>query len=66
MLKSLQVYPILTGIRGQKKVQLESLVDLILALSLLAVDYPEIAELDLNPVIVSPGGYWAVDWRIVV
>jgi acetyltransferase len=66
MLASLKIYPILTGIRGQKGVHLEALVDLMLNLSRLAVDYPEIYELDLNPVIATPEGCWAVDWRLVV
>jgi hypothetical protein len=51
---------------GQKGVHLEALVDLMLNLSRLAVDYPEISELDLNPVIATPEGCWAVDWRLVV
>jgi acyl-CoA synthetase (NDP forming) len=66
MLASLKIYPILIGIRGQKGVHLEALVDLMLNLSRLAVDYPEISELDLNPVIATPEGCWAVDWRLVV
>ena len=65
MLASLKIYPILSGIRGQKGVHLEALVDLMLNLSCLAVDYPEISELDLNPVIATPEGCWAVDWRLV-
>jgi acyl-CoA synthetase (NDP forming) len=66
LLASLKIYPILSGVRGQKDVNLEALEDAILALSRLAVDYPEIRELDLNPVIASAAGCWAVDWRIVV
>ena len=45
---------------------LEALLDLMLALSRLAVDYPEIRELDLNPVVAAPQGCWCVDWRIVL
>ena len=52
-------------IRGQKGVHLEALVDQMLNLSRLAVDYPEISELDLNPVIATPEDCWAVDWRLV-
>jgi acetyltransferase len=66
MLASLKIYPILAGIRGQKGVHLEALLHLMLNLSRLAVDYPEISELDLNPVIATPEGCWAVDWRLVV
>lgn len=66
MLKSLKIYPIIAGVRGQAGIHLDGLLDLMLALSRLAVDYPEIRELDLNPVIASPEGCWAVDWRVLV
>ena len=41
-----------------------TLEDLLLRLSRLAEDLPEIAELDLNPVLVGPGGVTVVDARI--
>ena len=66
MLASLKIYPILAGVRGQAGVNLEALLDLMLALSQLACDYPEIRELDLNPVVAGPRGCWCVDWRMVV
>ncbi len=66
MLASLKIYPILAGVRGQAGVNLEALLDLMLALSQLACDYPEIRELDLNPVVAGPRGCWCVDWRLVV
>jgi len=66
MLQSLRIYPILTGVRGQQGVDLNSLTEAMLALSRLAVDYPEISELDLNPIVASKDGCWCVDCRIVV
>jgi acyl-CoA synthetase (NDP forming) len=66
MLTSLKIYPILAGTRGQAGVNLEALLDLMLALSHLACDYPEIRELDLNPVVADPQGCRCVDWRMVV
>ncbi|MCL4504141.1 MAG: acetate--CoA ligase family protein [Deltaproteobacteria bacterium] len=66
MLAGLKIYPILAGARGQAGVNLEALLDLMMGLSRLAVDYPEIRELDLNPVIANQEGCWAVDWRVVV
>lgn len=65
MLRSLRIHPILGGTRGQQGVDLKSLTAAMLALSQLAVDYPEIAELDLNPVVAGPDGCWCVDCRIV-
>jgi acetyltransferase len=66
MLQSLKIHPILQGVRGQAGVDLDALITALANLSRLAVDYPEIRELDLNPVMVTPEGCWAVDWRIVV
>ena len=66
MLAALKIYPILAGTRGQAGVNLEALLDLMLGLSRLAVDYPEIRELDLNPVVANAEGCWCVDWRLVV
>jgi acyl-CoA synthetase (NDP forming) len=66
LLKSLKMYPILEGARGQAGVRLDCLVDLILALSRLAEDHPEIVEMDLNPVVADSTGCWCVDCRVVV
>lgn len=66
MLRSLRIYPILKGVRGQQGVDLNSLGEAVLSLSRLAVAHPEIVELDLNPVVAGPDGCWCVDCRIVV
>jgi acyl-CoA synthetase (NDP forming) len=66
MLQSLRIYPILQGMRGQKAVRLATLVDILLGLSRLAQDCPQISELDLNPVLASSEGCWCVDCRIVL
>ena len=54
------------GFRGAPPADETALVDLLLRLSLLANDLPEVAELDLNPVIARPDGCLAVDARIRV
>ncbi len=66
MLADLKIYPILQGVRGQSGVHLPSLVKILEALSRLAADYPEIQELDLNPVVATPETCWGVDCRVVV
>ena len=66
MLRSLRIFPILKGVRGQRGVDLDVLVNALLGLSRLAMDYPQISELDLNPVIANPEGCWCVDARIVL
>jgi acetate---CoA ligase (ADP-forming) len=54
------------GFRGRPPADSESVVNLVLHISKLVEDLPEIAELDLNPVIASPEGCVAVDARIRV
>ena len=66
LLKSLKIFPILQGVRGQAGVDLEALTEALVNLSRLAVDYPEIRELDLNPVVATPQGCWCVDCRMVL
>jgi acyl-CoA synthetase (NDP forming) len=66
MLQSLKIYPMLQGVRGQPGVDLTALTAALVNLSRLAVDYPEIRELDLNPVVAGPQGCWGVDCRIVM
>jgi acetate---CoA ligase (ADP-forming) len=54
------------GYRGAPPADAGALVDLLLRLSKLAADHPEIAELDLNPVLALPDGAVAVDARVKV
>ena len=55
--------PLLTGYRGSPPVDIAALEDLLLRMGTLAVTVPEIAELDLNPVIATPRGVALVDGR---
>ncbi len=61
MIRSIRAFPLLQAFRGQPAVSLEALIDTITSLSQMAVDCPSIAELDLNPVIATPDGTYAVD-----
>ncbi|MDX6440837.1 MAG: hypothetical protein QOE43_566 [Gaiellaceae bacterium] len=54
------------GFRGAPAADADALADLMHRLSALAVDLPEVAELDLNPVLALPDGCVAVDARIRV
>src|SRR5262249_42541828 len=60
--------PLLEGYRGHPAADLDALRELLLRISRLAIDVPEIAELDLNPVLaMSPGnGCRVVDARVRV
>ncbi len=66
MVKSLQIYPLLTGYRGSKPKNIDKLIEVMIRLSYLAADYPEIEELDINPLIVTPDDVMALDARIVI
>ena len=56
--------PLLFGHRGTPAVDTAALTDMLLRVSRLADDLPEVAELDLNPVIATQDGVHAVDARI--
>ena len=54
MWRELRIAPLLTGFRGDPGVDTNALEDLLLRVGRLAEDNPEVAELDLNPVILPP------------
>ncbi|MCI0495140.1 bifunctional acetate--CoA ligase family protein/GNAT family N-acetyltransferase [candidate division KSB1 bacterium] len=66
MLESLKIWPLLNGYRGQAPVNLDYLIEILIRLSYLAADYPEIKELDINPLLVSPKEIIALDARILI
>jgi acyl-CoA synthetase (NDP forming) len=61
MWRSLRSAPLLTGYRNTAPVDTGALEDLLLRLGRLAEELPEVAELDLNPVLAGPDGLVAVD-----
>ena len=66
MIESLKIYPLLKGYRGSKPKNIDKLIEVLIRLSYLAADYPEIEELDINPIVVTPDDVIALDARIVV
>ena len=64
MISGVRAAPLLFGHRGTPAVDMTALEDLLLRVSMLADDLPEVAELDLNPVIARQDGAHAVDTRI--
>jgi acyl-CoA synthetase (NDP forming) len=68
MIKSLKGYQILKGFRGSEPVNMYVLIDSILRISQLVSDFAEIAELDVNPFIISasPKTTKAVDARFII
>jgi acyl-CoA synthetase (NDP forming) len=58
--------PLLQGVRGKGPADLPALADLLVAISQMVVDHPQISEVDLNPVVVYEKGAVAVDVRILL
>ena len=66
MLESLKIYPLLKGYRGSPAKNIAGLIQTLIRLSYLAADYPEITELDINPLLVTTENVVALDARIVI
>jgi acyl-CoA synthetase (NDP forming) len=64
MISGVRAAPMLLGHRGSPAVDTAALADLLLRVSRLADDIPEVAELDLNPVVARPDGVHIVDVRV--
>src|SRR6201997_4290978 len=66
MLDGIQAHDMLKGVRGGDPVSRAALGDIIVKVSQLVSDFPEIVELDLNPVFATKTSATAADVRIVV
>jgi acyl-CoA synthetase (NDP forming) len=66
MLRDLRTFPLLDGYRGRPRVDVDSVLDLVLRIGALVATHPAVAELDLDPVIASPAGALVVDARVRV
>ena len=66
MIEGIKGRAVLTGMRGEKGMNLEVLADLLVRVSLLARDVPAINELDINPLKGEGGELLAVDGRIIM
>ena len=63
-LRGLRCWPLLEGFRGAPRADVDALVELVLAVGRLVQDVPEVAELDLNPVVVSSNECSLVDVKL--
>ncbi|MHA1270138.1 MAG: acetate--CoA ligase family protein [Candidatus Helarchaeota archaeon] len=68
MIQEIKAFPILDGFRGRPKADIDTLVEILLKISKMAIENPEIDQLDLNPVIVyeKGSGVAVVDARIIL
>jgi acetyltransferase len=66
MLAEIAGSKILSGIRGRPAANLDALTDLMVSVSSLCVNHPEIEELDLNPVLAREHDYCILDARVIL
>ena len=66
MITEVKAYPILKGYRNQPPADIEAIIRILVNTSRLVMDYPEIKELDLNPIMVYKKGAKTVDARIIL
>jgi hypothetical protein len=65
LLRSLRIAPLLDGARGRPAVDARSAARAAAGLSRFAAEHPEIAEVEVNPLLVTPEGALGLDARIV-
>jgi acetyltransferase len=66
LMEDTKVHRMLQGFRGKPPADMRQLEEIIVRFSNLIVDFPEIAEIDVNPLAISGGKAYALDARIVV
>ena len=66
MIVGVKAFPLLNGYRGSPPADVKAIVTQLVCVSHLVMDYPEIRELDLNPVMAYPHGTKVVDARIIL
>ncbi len=66
MIEEIKGYPLLQGYRGKESVDIPALTEIILKISKVMEEHPEIKELEINPIIAYKKGALAVDARIIL
>lgn len=66
MVREIKAFPILAGMRGEKAVKFTALEDILLIMSQLALDFPEIQEAECNPVLANEDGALVADIRVLL
>ncbi|MFQ6099822.1 MAG: acetate--CoA ligase family protein [Anaerolineae bacterium] len=65
MIREIKSFPLLQGVRGQEPCDLDALADVLVSFSRLPFLYPEIGEIDLNPVFLFSKGLVVGDVRVI-
>ena len=65
MIREIKGYPILKGYRGSPPADIDAIVDIIMKVSKMVAEIPEIEQLDLNPILVYERGAKVIDARVI-
>jgi acetyltransferase len=68
MMREMRSYNLLRGVRGESRSDLKAIADTLLRVSQLVVDFPDIVELDINPLVVFEDGkgVMGIDMRLIL
>ncbi|BDQ38402.1 acyl-CoA synthetase [Pseudodesulfovibrio nedwellii] len=66
IVREIKSFPLLRGIRGEEPVNLAAIEDILLSMSQMATDFPEIQEVELNPILVDAEGALVTDLRLTI
>jgi acetyltransferase len=66
MLEQLRVWPLLQGYRGRPAADIDSVIELMIRFSYLVADHPEVAEVEINPLIATSEQAIALDARLTL
>jgi acetyltransferase len=68
LIREIRSFGLLRGVRGESPADLDAVVEVLLRLSQLVTDFPEIVEMDINPLMVfeEGRGVAAVDMRLIL
>jgi acetyl coenzyme A synthetase (ADP forming)-like protein len=66
MVREIRAFPLLKGTRGDRPADTDAIIESILKVSRLVRDFPEIQEIDINPLVAQEKGATALDARIIL
>lgn len=66
IIKEIKSYKLLEGVRGEKPINFDALEDVLIRVSQLAIDFPELVEADFNPLMINSERAYAADIRLAL
>jgi acetyltransferase len=66
MIRETRSYPLLLGVRGEERKDIESLIGAIIKVGAIVRCCPGISDIEINPLVVYPNGLRAVDVRVLL